>query len=451
MHRTKALAATCMLVAALGSAGTAQAGTPGTWTRITTPNTNIDEVGLARTADGVLHVGWARQSGGLGGDVLHSAISRDARTFSGPDTIFSYPGGLNRHVLLLPAPGGGLRAFFAGLFSGSFVDERLATATSGDGKAWSAPGLASNGTVASSSAVYAAAGIGGAFGKDGSPITTWGDSAPGEGGYHFGLDPNAPDNRFGGACCVYDPNVGVDSVTGEVVLAWKFLTDSNGTAAKAISPAGSQVTLPGAAAGDTGTRTGITGRLGGPGVYIAYQRGTNQFLSKPAVIRFGSATPIVLEGKRGAQSIGISPGPQGRLWVFWERADRIYARRSNRQATVFGKTRSIATPGDVSGLAADGKLGTLDVVALVDRGGFGNWHTRVLPGLTLKAKSGRGEVTFTARDAGDPVAKVRIRVGGKSVRTDGDGKATVALTPGRYTAKALKRGYAKATTRTRSK
>jgi hypothetical protein len=453
MHRTKALAATCVLVAALGSAGSAQAGPPGKWTKVTSPNTNIDEVSLARTADGVLHVGWTRQQG-LGGEVLHSAISRDAKTVSGPDAILSYPGGVNRSPLMLTAPDGGLRAFFGGLFSGSPLDGRLATATSSDGKAWTvAPAPASNGTQGGDSAVYAAAGIGGAFGKDGSPITAWGDSAPGEGGYHFGLDPNGPDLRFGGGCCVYDPNVGVDSVTGQAVLAWKFLTDSNGTAARAIAPTGSQVTLPGAGAADTGSRTGITGRLGAPGVYIAYQRGDNQFLSRPAVIRFGASTSLVLEGKRGARMVGISPGPQGRLWVFWERAGRIYGRRSNEEATAFGATVSVVTPGagDVSGLAGDGRLGGLDVVALIDVGGYGNWHQRLLPGLTLKAKSGKGAVTLTVRDAGDPVKNAKVKVGGESAKTNADGKVTIALKPGRYVAKASKKGYAKAKRRTRSR
>lgn len=455
MQRLRALTLTAVLLATLGAATSAHAGPPGKWTQVTSPNTITDQVGVARTGDGVLHVLWTRESGSLGGDVLHSSVSRNAKTVAGPDTVFSYPNGANREVQLLAAPGGGLRAFFAGLFPAHPLDERLATATSGDGKAWAVQGApASHDLVPrQGSAVYSAHGIGGAFAKDGTPITTWGDSAPGQAGYHFGLDAATPDIRFGGDCCVYDPNVGVDSVTGQAVVAWKFLTDSNGTAARAIAPAGAQVTLPGAASADTGTRTAITGRSGASGVYIAYGRGTNQFLSRPAVVRFGSSTPIVLEKKAGGRLIGISPAPDGRLWVFWERADRIYARRSNPDATVFGKTVSVAPPGggDVSGLAGDGGLGSLDVVALVDNGGYGNWHQRLKPGLTFKAKARKGEVAFTVRDAGDPLEGAKVKVGGKSAQTGADGKVTIALKAGRYSAKATKKGYASARARARSK
>jgi hypothetical protein len=453
MPRLKLLAATCALSALLAPS-LAQAGPPGKWSKVTSPNTNIDEAGLARTPDGALHVLWAREESGLGGTVLHSALSRDAKAISGPDTVFAYAGGVNRGVQLLGAPGG-LRAFFAGLSAGSPLSDQLATATSDDGKTWSVrPAPASNATSAGGSAVYAAHGIGGAIGAGGVPIAAWGDSAPGEGGYHVGIDPATPDERFGGDCCAYDPNVGVDAVSGQAVVAWKFITDSSGTAAKSISPAGSQVTLPGAAAAGTGSRTGITGRIGAPGVYVAYQRGSNQFLSRPAVWRFGAAKATTLPSKRGAESVGIAPGPGGRLWVFWERQDRIYATRSDAAATVFGATVSVAPPKGSSGvtnLAGEGSRGPLDVLALIDAGGYANWHQRLLPGLTLRAKAKQGAVKLTVRDAGDAVAGARVKLGGKVAKTGADGKVTIALKPGRYGAKASKKGYTPASARARSK
>lgn len=455
MTNMKLVAASCALAATLLVPGGAQAGPPGKWSKVTSPNTNIDEAGLARTADGTLHVLWTREESGLGGTVLHSALSRNAKTVSGPDTVFAYAGGVNRGVQLLPTPGGGLRAFFAGLSAGSPLSDQLATATSGDGKAWSVqPTPASNATPAGGSAVYAAHGIGGAIGAGGVPIAAWGDSAPGEGGYHIGIDPATPDERFGGDCCAYDPNVGVDSVTGQAVVAWKFITDSSGTAAKSISPAGSQVTLPGAAAAGTGSRTGITGRIGAPGIYVAYQRGSNQFLSRPAVSRFGATQATSLPSKRGAESVGIAPGPGGRLWVFWERQDRIYATRSNEAATVFGATVNVAPPKGSSGvtnLAGEGSRGPLDVLALIDAGEYSNWHQRLLPGLTLKAKAKQGAVKLTVRDAGDAVAAARVKVGGKVAKTGADGKVTIALKAGRYSAKASKKGYIAASTRARAR
>jgi hypothetical protein len=454
MSRLKLLAATAA-VTALVAPGAAYAGPPGKWTKVTAPNINIDEAGVARTPDGVLHVLWARENAGLGGTVLHSSVSANAKTISGPDTVFGYAGGVNRGVQLLAVPGGGLRAFFAGLSEDSPLDSQLATATSVDGKAWSVqPTAASHQTPASGSAVYSADGIGGAIGAGGVPISTWGDSAPGQGGYHVGLDAAAADERFGGACCVYNPNVGVDAISGQAVVAWKFITDSSGTAAKAISPAGPQVTLPGAAAAGTGSRTGITGRIGAPGIYVAYQQGSNQFLSRPALWRFGTTKAKLLSKQRGAESVGIAPGPNGRLWVFWERQDRIYATRSNKAATVFGATVDVAPPkgsSDVTNVAGEGSRGPLDVLALVNAGGYSNWHQRLLPGLTLKAKPQQGAVRFTVRDAGDAVGGVRVKVGGKSAKTAVDGTVTIALKAGGYRAKASKKGYTATSTRTRAR
>ena len=92
---------------ALVCAGTAHAGPPGKWTQVTgvagQPDQNILRAGLVRTADGVLHVGWMRAGAGNSASVLHSAISANAKTVSGPDTIFTYSGGANESVALVRA------------------------------------------------------------------------------------------------------------------------------------------------------------------------------------------------------------------------------------------------------------------------------------------------------------------------------------------------------------
>jgi hypothetical protein len=47
-----------------------------TWTRITdTDGRNTDEVGVARTKDGVLHVLWRKQAGTLQEEIRHTPIS----------------------------------------------------------------------------------------------------------------------------------------------------------------------------------------------------------------------------------------------------------------------------------------------------------------------------------------------------------------------------------------
>ncbi|MCD6727330.1 MAG: hypothetical protein LT070_08830 [Solirubrobacteraceae bacterium] len=439
-------------LALLAPAASAQAGPPGSWTKVTgigQPDLNISEVGLARTGDGVLHVLWTRRAG-LGGDVLHSRVAADAKSVGGPVTVFHYPGGVNESALLLRGPGGGLRAFFSGLSAGSALDEGLATATWAGGGWAVQPTLASNSTPAGLSNVYVAAGIGGALRTDGTPIAAWGDSAPGASGYHVGLSPAAPDAPFTSGCCAYDPSVGVDAASGQAVIAWKFIESASGTAVRSLVPAGGRVSPPGGAAADTGTRTAITGRLGGmPGIYLAYQRGDNQFLSRPALWRVGADKPLLLSSSRGARSIGIAPAPGGRLWVFWHRDGSVVARRSNAAATRFGATRTIKPPkgtDTIHRVAGEGSAGPLDVLALIERSGsdLGHWQQRVLPGLTLAAKAKSGhKVLLTVTDAGDAVPGAKVSIAGKSGKTGAKGTLTLKLKQaGSFTAKAGKTGYA---------
>src|SRR5215211_3234612 len=88
-------------------AAPAAAGAPGTWTKVTNfsaQGSNTDEVGLARTPDGVLHVLWTADEG-----VLNTRVSADAQNVLGTSTVFTYSGGgANNSVALLPGPAGSL-------------------------------------------------------------------------------------------------------------------------------------------------------------------------------------------------------------------------------------------------------------------------------------------------------------------------------------------------------
>ena len=53
-----------------------EAGSPGAWSRVTDPNgRNIDQVGLARTGNGVLHVFWKRRAAPITDTLRHTPIS----------------------------------------------------------------------------------------------------------------------------------------------------------------------------------------------------------------------------------------------------------------------------------------------------------------------------------------------------------------------------------------
>jgi len=458
MIRWMRLAAAAALLGALACAGSAVAGPPGKWTQVTgvggQEDLNTLRVGLVRTADGVLHVGWSRAGAANSASILHSSVSADAKTVAGPDTVFTYTGGANESVALVRAPEG-MRAFFAGLEAGSALDRAMATATSANGQAWSAASPASF-AGSGASPVYVAAGLDANAAVDGTFFSAWGDSAPGGGGFHVGLDSGAADGELP-AGLKSDPGIGVDSQSGQVFLAWNDL-DADSVAVMALSPLGSPVTLPNSGAAQLQHRVGITGRIGAPGVFIAYTQGTNPFLADPAVFRVDTGKATKLTKKDGEQ-MGIAAAPAGRLWVFWKDGGTVFAERSNKAATKFGATRSIRAPGgsatSIFNLAGEGSRGPLDLLALADpsSGPLANYHQRILPGLTLKASHKKnGKTAFKVTDAGAPVAGAKVKVKGDgSKKTGKSGTVTFSLSEGRHSAKATKNGYAPATARARGK
>ncbi len=135
--RSLRLAAVAVLTAtALVSA--AGAGSPGTWTRATDPGgRNIDEVGLARTGDGVLHVVWPKQTSTEGG-ILHRPISRSGGLGNAIAATGSWDAVDNPDLVVLP--NGSLRLFFGGLGS-TFAQGGIQSATApASGASWTASG-----------------------------------------------------------------------------------------------------------------------------------------------------------------------------------------------------------------------------------------------------------------------------------------------------------------------
>jgi hypothetical protein len=444
-------AGAAVALAALGGATAAEAGPPGKWTQVTgvgAPDLNIMQVGLARTGDGVLHVSWTRQGAGNAGSLLHSAVSANAKSVSGPNSIYEGPDGVNESSALVAVPGGGLRAFFAA--TNRFTDA-MGSATSADGITWSPAAVVSRGGNASKP-VYAAQGISAAV-RGGAFYSAWGSSAPGTAGFHVGLDPNAPDGELPSSAT--DPGVGVDSQTGAAYVATVVL-DEDAIAVQPIAPGGPRATIPNSGAAQLLHRVGVTGRIGKPGVYVAYTQGDNQFTGRPAVYRVGDGDTLRV-GPKGGEDVSIAAAPSGRLWVFWKDGSTVLARRSNKAATRFGAVRALRAPkgsGSISDLAGEGSRGPLDLLALVDpsASGMANWHQRILPGLTLTAKVKKnGKVTFKVTDAGDAVKGATVKAGGEKGKTGKKGTVTLKLDDGRHKGKATKKGYAKATKRLRVK
>lgn len=426
------------------SAVTAQAGPPGTWTKVTGIGGGVtggEEIGLERTSDGKLHVAWTRTGASHG--LFHSALSADARNVSNPNLIVAPSLGINNRVDLVAGSGGGLRVFFSGLSDAAFSD-RMGTATAGrDGRSWNvqqAP--ASNGTFGGGSPVYAASGISGLNGSGGTPISIWGDSAPGAGGYHVGVDPAAADTHFTTGCCTIDPNGAREAGSGRIFYAWNRL-GSTRTSSFVQTPGEPAREVPNSQAAQLGHRLSITGRIGFRGVYVAYTAGENPFDGRPALWRVGDREPLILSRAQGARHTSLAPTPGGHVWVMWAREGRIWAGRTSRQGTPSGRYQMVTPPRGtvvIRNLTGESSRGALDLFAYVDRGsqGSGYYHQRLLPSLAVTASPERlpargGRVNVRVSDSGRGIANavVSFRIGGRNerVRTGPDGRVRIDVGP----------------------
>ena len=447
----------CALLS-LALASVAAAGPPGTWTKVTnltSQGVNTDEVSLARTGDGALNILWTEDDA-----VLDTRLSTDLGSVAGTTTVFTYEGSAG-DVALLTVPDGSVRAFFTGLIaSDQNHDGGMSTATSPDGVTWTVqPTLASqsDGSGNEASPVYAATGVGGTLFNNGTPLSVWGDSAPGAAGYHVGTSQNTPDVRIAPTqVTVASPEAATDAASGAVAIGWNDLDTGSTTVAlvqQTINPwfpLGAPVAAPGGPAADALTPVGMTGRSNGAGgIYVAYLRGTNEFDSSPAIWRVGADNAALLSNA-DARYPGVTMGPDGRLWAFWAEVEgslEIHARRSNTDASSWGADTVVEPPNGTStiwSLKGEGgavSCGALDVVALASVGSdLANYHQRVLPGLTLKKKllNGRrgkkAKVRFTTLDAGAPV-NATVKFGSKSAATGDDGKVKLAIKRKRRTRK----------------
>ena len=468
MARRRAVAA---LLATLALPASAHAGTPGRWTRVTFPTgQNIDQVGLVRAPDGVLHVDFLAKNTGdsTKTDVFHDAITA-AGAVGTPEPIQQGWASLSNPAIILD--GGGLRAFFGGIrtIDPGETNNNLNTATAPlSGGAWA---LAPD-TVATDSSAYASPMSSTVAG--GAPWQAWAGTA---GVFvHRGLDPNAPnadlESQLGG-CCGYDPGLVTEPSTGAPVVAWfSNATGKTGVWAQALDPAtgnpvGGATFMPGSATNGNAdqqlARTPIAVRPGKPGAFIAYP-GNYPTTTRVVLWQVGAPrSTVVATGGGEHRTVTLAGAPDGRLWVLWEQraangTPRVFARRSNPTVTAFGGTVEVAPPPRASDgwkLDADAQTGVVDVLgSFTTPEGLATWHTQILPGLTLEAKRPRarrgGKVAIAVRtlDAGAPLGGVTVRAAGRSVKTASNGRVTLTVKRGKRRSlklTATRAGYAAAT------
>lgn len=449
----------CVIVAvAIAVCGAAPAGAA-RWQRVTTPDgASSDQVGLARTGDGALHVAWHRQTGPNAEDLRHTLITRAGRIGATTAIQSGWTGFTNTALVVEP---GGLRAFWGGFRTTDTSDPQRETNTalSTDGGAsWALqPGQVNPNGAQSYASSHAAT-----VRADGSMLQafagtlgTW---------VHAGLSPAAPNVNFmAGLQYGNDPNLATDA-TNRTVMAWySNATGRLGVLAQDVaadgSPGPGPLTMPGTDTMNVGMlgRTPLAARAGG-GFYVAYPTPGGV-----RVWRVGAGRAPVLAGIDNSPAVAIAAAADGRIWVLWTRGfgdPDVLARRSNRDATRFGATVNGGHPKDAVQaykLDANAAGNALDVLAAFNLGSSSDAATsyrRLLPGLTLRASPARlrkGEQTavrFTVLDAGDALSGARVAVGGRAGITDGRGRVTLTVTANRaVTARATRGGYTAATKR----
>ena len=436
------------------------------WKRVTTPDgASTDQVGLARTGDGVLHLVWSHPTGPNTEDLNHTVITANGKIGATNPVQVGWSNITNAALVVDP---GGLRAFWGGLRSTESTDPQRETNTalSADGGAsW----VLQPGSVVPEGAQSYASNTAATVRPDGTTLQafagtlgTW---------VHAGLSPATPNHDYQAPLGQYgyDPNLATDAA-GRSIMAWYSSASGHlGVLAQDVaadgSPVGAAATMPNTSDMQVGMlwRTPLAARAGG-GFYVAYPTGYPTS-NRIRLWRIGASNAALLGRVTGSRSpaVAVAAAGDGRLWVLWTKGfgdPDVLARRSNEGATKFGAVVNAGHPKD--GTAAyklDGNAvgGALDVLGNFNIGTTASAVTsyrRILPGLTLKArptrlhKGERTKVRFTVLDAGEAVRGVRVAAGGDSDTTDRDGRATLSIKARRpVTASATRGGYTAATKR----
>lgn len=419
-----------------------------TWTQVTdgTDVRNVDEVGLVRTADDVLHVFWRHRLGASQEEIRHTPVTGGSvgtsTTASGPFATVGNPVGV-------VTSDGRLRIFFAALTgSESALDGVLSASSDAQAKTWTTdPSRVSSTTSAIPE------GVGAAVAPDGTPAFVYAYSFVL--GYHPGLDPAVADVDLipGNACCAYLPNLAFTSATGTV--AWfSNVEGASGYQVQTVSPAvGTATTAPNPFPDGKwvtpSQRSALVTREGTDEVFLGYCTGYPS-CEQVDVWKVGSTTPPIVPGKSSdIEKVNLSSDPDGRLWVLWQDAynGTLHAARSNDDGTEFGAAVAFEATDDtetVWKLAGSATADHLDVVAsLGTSDGINAYTTKILPGLTVDATSSKGSTKFVVTDAGEPVKGAKVTFRTKTVTTNA--KGTAVGPAGKGVSTVTRSGYTPAT------
>jgi len=425
--------------------GSAAAGAPGTWTRITDRDAWF-ELNLIRHG-GRLHIGVREDESDTTYRMTHRSISAAGAVgatqpvASGFDYLGYYPAfiGVGNQLAM---------NFGAADMGDGYSNSHMVQVSSADnGTIWTDPldTLVTGGPAASPSEMDGTLGPGAAYYVWEGTLCICVQRYTGP----VADDERTSYNDVGGNNI--DPSIGFDSATGKVWVVYLiFGGDSPGLYEREVNtttgePAAPSKVLPGSYDVFQGGRlmpfqngrVPMTQRSQG-GVFVAYSHG---YPSRNAVRvwRIGGTRFATIAKMNGIGEVAIAADPNGRIWGVWARNGRIYARRSNEAVTRWGKTVTMRYPKDTVGittLQADAQARVVDVLAHSQQvGSSGFFHTQLEPGISFRARPKRfpkdepTTVTFRKKDAGDPLANSRIAVAGESCTTNAQGVCSIRLGP----------------------
>ena len=403
-------------VAVIIAASVAPAAQAAPWKRVTTPDgASSDQVGLARTADGVLHLAWHHPTGPNTEDLLHTVISSAGKVGATNPVQSGWTGFTNPALVVDP---GGLRAFWGGFRSTDSSDPQneTNTALSADGGAsWALQ----PGSVVPLGAQSYASNTAATVRGDGSTLQafagtlgTW---------VHAGLSPATPNHDYQAPLGPYgyDPNLATDA-SGRTVLAWySNATGHLGVQVQDVgadgSPVGGAATMPNTSNMQVGMlgRTPLVARPGG-GLYVAYPTGyptANRVrlwrVGATSAPLIGSACPAEQPGRgrrRGRRRPAL-----GRLDEGVRRPGRARAAVEQGRDEVRRDRERRASQGrrpGVQGRRERGRRRARRARQLQHRHATTavTSYRRLLPGLTLQAKPGEAAQGQAAPTCASPSA-----------------------------------------------
>lgn len=406
--------------------------------RITAINATPLGAGIARTADGTLHlvystqVAWGAPFDGVGTTSISPSgqVGAQIQALAGWKT--TEPG-------FVVTPGGTMTAVFGGDpdSGGVSYSGPWAISSTDGGTSWSAP-------VDVGSHQEAVGGDITAQLSNGTPVLTV--SAAGGTQIQTGFGISSPTAQL--TTPLGQPIGGVASAledkTGNVVASWFSNVAQGSLWMQEISPTlgpVQQLAANLATWGDQQRQLSLASLDNGPGVFTAFspdgkhirlQRYGGPGVSLPAVQR---VTP---------GEVDVATGPGGRLWVMWGDVkgpqSRIAVTRSNKARTRFEPTQVFSYHPDVlSRLYGDGRLGPLDLLLnmtpTVPTGKplvSGIYYARILPVLSAgisshKSTGGKFDLGVKVTDAGDPVSGASVTAKGVHQKTGVLGTTTLTI------------------------